>query len=86
MDQFKILANKKGCSSTQLALSWVLKQGNDIFPIPGTKNIKYLEANWASLDIHLSDVEEKEIRDLVTSSDLAGFETHPSAYVDTKEK
>lgn len=85
VNQFKALADKKGCTSTQLALAWVLKQGDDIFPIPGTKNIKYLEANWASLYIHLSDEEEAEVRKMIAGSELAGFETHPSAYRDTKE-
>ena len=86
VNQFKALADKKGCSSTQLALAWLLKQGDDIFPIPGTKRVKYLEANWEALDVQLSDAEEAEIRTLVAASDLAGFETHPAAYVDTKEE
>lgn len=85
VNQFRALADKKGCTSAQLALAWVLKQGDDIFPIPGTKRIKYLEANWASLDVYLSDAEEAEIRKMVAGAELAGFETHPSAYVDTRE-
>ncbi|KAH8799862.1 NADP-dependent oxidoreductase domain-containing protein [Xylogone sp. PMI_703] len=85
VNHFKALADRKGCTSAQLALAWVLKQGDNIFPIPGTKKIKYLEANWAALDIYLSDAEEAEIRKLVAGAELAGFETHPSAYVDTKE-
>jgi aryl-alcohol dehydrogenase-like predicted oxidoreductase len=36
MSDFKVLADKKGCTVSQLALAWLLKQGNDIFPIPGT--------------------------------------------------
>lgn len=86
VNQFKALADKKGCTSSQMALAWVLKQGNDVIPIPGTKRIKYLEANWASLNVHLSDEEEMEIRKIVRDSELAGFETGPHSYVDTEEE
>jgi aryl-alcohol dehydrogenase-like predicted oxidoreductase len=43
VSQFKVLADKKGCTRSQLAIAWLLKQGDDIIPIPRTKNIKYLE-------------------------------------------
>ncbi|KAI4948411.1 hypothetical protein J4E91_005833 [Alternaria rosae] len=60
--QFQALADKQKCSVSQLALAWLLKQGDDIIPIPGTKRINYLEQNLASMDIELSDEDEKEIR------------------------
>jgi aryl-alcohol dehydrogenase-like predicted oxidoreductase len=60
--QFQALANKKKCTVSQLALAWLLKQGDGFFPIPGTKRVKYLEQNWASLEIRLSDEDDKEIR------------------------
>ena len=41
----KNLAQRKGCSPAQLALAWVLAQGEDIVPIPGTKRVRYLEDN-----------------------------------------
>jgi aryl-alcohol dehydrogenase-like predicted oxidoreductase len=47
-------AASKGVKGTQLALAWVLNQGEDIIPIPGTKRIKYLEENIAATDIELS--------------------------------
>lgn len=72
VNQFKALADKKGCSISQLAIAWVLKQGDDIIPIPGTKRLKYLEENWRSLDVHLSDEEEAEIRHFVVTAELAG--------------
>lgn len=43
IDKVQQLADRKGCSLGQLALSWVHHQGEDVFPIPGTKRIKYLE-------------------------------------------
>lgn len=48
------LAASKGVKGTQLALAWVLNQGDDIIPIPGTKRIKYLEENIAAVNIELS--------------------------------
>ena len=48
------LAEKKGCNASQLALVWVHAQGENIFPIPGTKRRKYLEENVAALDVNLT--------------------------------
>jgi aryl-alcohol dehydrogenase-like predicted oxidoreductase len=48
------LAAQKGCTAAQLALAWVLAQGDDIIPIPGTKRLKYLEENLAALNLKLS--------------------------------
>ena len=54
VDEFAEIAASKGCSPSQLALSWVLAQGEDIIPIPGTKRIKYLEENAKAIDVTLS--------------------------------
>ena len=51
--EFGELALEKGCTAAQLALAWVLAQGDDIIPIPGTKKRKYLEENAAAADIVL---------------------------------
>ena len=48
------LASEKGCTPGQLALAWVLAQGDDIVPIPGTKRRNYLEQNWGALDVELT--------------------------------
>jgi len=63
VNRFKVLADKKQCSTSQLALAWLLKQGENIIPIPGTKRIKWLEENWGALDVELTEDEEKEIRE-----------------------
>ncbi len=47
-------AAEKGCTPAQLALAWVLAQGDDVVPIPGTKRRAYLEQNVAALDVHLT--------------------------------
>ena len=48
------LAREKGCTPGQLALAWVLAQGDDVVPIPGTKRRKYLEENLGAVDVELS--------------------------------
>jgi aryl-alcohol dehydrogenase-like predicted oxidoreductase len=48
------IAREKGCKPSQLALAWVMAQGEDIVPIPGTKRVKYLEENVGALDVELT--------------------------------
>ena len=47
------MASDKGCTPAQLALAWVLAQGDDVVPIPGTKRRTYLEDNLGALDVTL---------------------------------
>ena len=49
------IADEKDCAPGQLALAWVLAQGDDLVPIPGTKRRAYLEENLGALDVELSD-------------------------------
>jgi aryl-alcohol dehydrogenase-like predicted oxidoreductase len=60
-EKIEALAKRKGCTPAQLALAWVLAQGKDIVPIPGTKRRKYLDENVASVNVGLSAAELKEI-------------------------
>jgi aryl-alcohol dehydrogenase-like predicted oxidoreductase len=55
------MAGEKGCKPSQLALAWVLAQGDDIVPIPGTKRRKYLEENAAALGITLTPADLRRI-------------------------
>jgi len=57
----KRIAMRKGCTPAQLALAWVLAQGRDVLPIPGTKRLKYLEDNMGALKVNLSKSELSEI-------------------------
>jgi len=66
------IAAKKNCTASQLALAWVLAQGDFIFPIPGTKRIKYLEENIGAVKIQLSDEELKEIDNIAPKNIAAG--------------
>jgi aryl-alcohol dehydrogenase-like predicted oxidoreductase len=57
LDRVKEIAAKKAITPSQLALAWVLAQGNDVVPIPGTKKVKYLDENIAALDVAFSEEE-----------------------------
>ena len=48
------MASRKGCTPSQFALAWVLAQGEDIVPIPGTKRLEYLEENLGALAVTLT--------------------------------
>lgn len=54
VDRVKQIADEKGCTPGQLALAWVLAQGGDIVPIPGTKHLNYLQENLGALDVELT--------------------------------
>ena len=71
---FAEIAQDKNCSPAQLALAWVLAQGEDIIPIPGTKKRKYLEENAGAVDVSL------------TSSDLKVIDELVARYPDTGER
>ncbi|UKZ82636.1 hypothetical protein TrVFT333_010429 [Trichoderma virens FT-333] len=72
INKFKEVAEKKSCSLSQLALAWLLAQGDDIFPIPGTKKIKYLDDNFGAQKVNLTPEEAGEIRQLVDQLGVAG--------------
>ncbi|KAI1373878.1 Aldo/keto reductase-like protein [Hypoxylon crocopeplum] len=64
---FEDLAVKKGCTPAQTVLAWIMAQGIDFFPIPGTKNIHYLEQNLGAVNVQISPDENKHIRDAIVS-------------------
>ncbi len=66
------IAAQRGCTSAQLALAWVLAQGNDIVPIPGTKQRKYLEENIGALDVMPRTKELHKINEIMRPGAVAG--------------
>ena len=74
----EVLAAEKGCTPAQLALAWVLAQGEDIVPIPGTKHRHYLEANLKALEIELSTAELERI-DAIAPPGIAAGPRYPKA-------
>ncbi len=66
------IAERLGCTPGQLALAWVLAQGDDVAPIPGTKRIPYLEENVAAADVRLSEADLQELAEAVPAGAVAG--------------
>ena len=66
------MAHAKGCTPAQLALAWVLAQGEDIVPIPGTKRVAYLEENVAALDVILDPADLARLDTLVPPGAASG--------------
>ena len=66
------IATEKKCSPSQLALAWVMAQGNNIVPIPGTKRRKYLEENVEALSIKLTDDDMARINEIAPMGIAAG--------------
>eukprot|EP01114_Cavostelium_apophysatum_P009817 TRINITY_DN230_c0_g1_i1.p1 TRINITY_DN230_c0_g1~~TRINITY_DN230_c0_g1_i1.p1 ORF type:complete len:346 (+),score=74.31 TRINITY_DN230_c0_g1_i1:56-1039(+) len=72
VEQIEKVAKKKGCTAAQLCLAWVLAQGDDIIPIPGTTSIKNLDSNIASLKVKLDKEDLAEIRKIIDSVPVVG--------------
>jgi aryl-alcohol dehydrogenase-like predicted oxidoreductase len=66
------IAREKKCTASQLALAWVLAQGDDIVPIPGTKRVKYLEDNVGAIDVDLSTDDLAQIEKVMPKGAVAG--------------
>jgi aryl-alcohol dehydrogenase-like predicted oxidoreductase len=74
--EVEAMAKEKGCTTAQLALAWVLAQGEDVVPIPGTKRIKYLDENIAALDVTLSDDDLRRLDQILPPGAAAGDRYH----------
>jgi aryl-alcohol dehydrogenase-like predicted oxidoreductase len=73
VDKVQELAERKGCKPSQLALAWLLAQGDDVVPIPGTKRIKYLEENLGALDVVLTPVDLKALDEVAPRGVASGY-------------
>lgn len=78
VERVKEIAESKGCTPAQLALAWVLAQGEDIVPIPGTKRRTYLEQNAKALEVELTAEELARINEVARPETVAG-ERYPQA-------
>ena len=67
------IAREKKCQPSQLALAWVLAQGDDVVPIPGTKRRKYLEENAAAVDLKLTADDLRRLSEVFPSGAAAGM-------------
>jgi aryl-alcohol dehydrogenase-like predicted oxidoreductase len=72
VEKIKTLADQKACTASQLAIAWVLAQGEDIITIPGTKHIKYLEENIASQNVLLTKEDLQSIEAIMPAGIVSG--------------
>ena len=79
VDEINALASERGCTPAQLALAWVLAQGKDIVPIPGTKKRKYLEENVRALDVALTADDLARIDRVIPRGAVSGERYAPNA-------
>jgi len=81
------LAEKKGCTPGQLALAWLLKQGDNVIPIFGSRDLKHFTENLGALKVELSEKEAQQIRELAVKADIRGERYPPEflaqSYLDT---
>ncbi|KAI3868991.1 hypothetical protein MKX03_015948 [Papaver bracteatum] len=75
-DRVNELAQKKGCSPSQLALAWVHHQGTDVCPIPGTTKVENLNQNVGALAVKLTEAELAELESLASGEDAVKGERH----------
>jgi aryl-alcohol dehydrogenase-like predicted oxidoreductase len=70
------MAQEKGCTTAQLALAWVLAQGDDVVPIPGTKHVKYLDQNIGALEVELTGEDVDRLNAILPPGAAAGERYH----------
>jgi aryl-alcohol dehydrogenase-like predicted oxidoreductase len=82
VDRVREIADEKGCTPGQLALAWVLAQGEDVVPIPGTKRVRYLEENVAAADVVLSEDDLQRIAAAVPVDAVVGARYGDMSHID----
>ncbi|KAH8812497.1 NADP-dependent oxidoreductase domain-containing protein [Xylogone sp. PMI_703] len=80
-DTLQKIAEQKACTPGQLALAWLLSQGEDIIPIPGTSRIKNLEENMAAVNVKVTAAENEAVRKAIASADIQA-ERYPTQFLD----
>jgi aryl-alcohol dehydrogenase-like predicted oxidoreductase len=76
VERVEEIARRKQCTPAQLALAWLLAQGEDIVPIPGTKQRRYLEENVGALDVELTRADLEEIEEVAPKGAAVGDRYH----------
>ncbi|HEV2866128.1 MAG TPA: aldo/keto reductase [Allosphingosinicella sp.] len=76
VEEIETMAADKGCTAAQLALAWVLAQGEDVLPIPGTKRRRYLDENIAALQVRLSSEDRERIDSILPPGAASGPRYH----------
>jgi len=85
-DGLKKIGEKENATASQVALAWLLAQGDDIIPIPGTRKTKYLEENLGALKVHLTPADLQQVRAEALNADAGQEDRYPNMdtiFVDT---
>ncbi|MET8834610.1 aldo/keto reductase [Micromonospora sp. NPDC004540] len=77
-DAVRAVAGELGCTPAQAALAWLLAQGEDVLPIPGTKRVRYLEENAAAAELRLTPEQQDRLRGAVPAGAVAGERYTPA--------
>jgi aryl-alcohol dehydrogenase-like predicted oxidoreductase len=77
--KIEVLAKARDCTPSQMALAWVLAQGDDIVPIPGTKRARYLDENLGALEVRLTGDDLRQINAVFPAGSTAGERYAPQA-------
>jgi Predicted oxidoreductases (related to aryl-alcohol dehydrogenases) len=85
VEKIEALAEQKGCTPSQLALAWVLAQGNDIIAIPGSKRIRHLEENIASKNVQLTKEDLQSIEAIMPAGIVSGSR-YPEIFMSSLNK
>lgn len=85
VERIKTLADQKACTPSQLAIAWVLAQGDDIITIPGTKRIKYLEENIAAENVQLTKEDLQSIEAIMPMG-IASGTRYPERFMSALDK
>jgi aryl-alcohol dehydrogenase-like predicted oxidoreductase len=89
VDELTSFAERKGCSTGQLVLAWLLEQWDMVVPIPGTTKMANFKANMDALDVRLSDAKLQQIRSAIAKVEIIGDRYPPgwsqTLLVDTVE-
>ncbi|KAI0052184.1 Aldo/keto reductase [Auriscalpium vulgare] len=81
-DDLKHVGEAHGATAGQVALAWLLAQGPEVIPIPGTRNVKYLKENLGALNVKLTDAELQEVRAIAERTDAVQGNRYPPGLVD----
>lgn len=79
VDELKALADAKGCTTSQLVLAFLMAQGDDIFPIPGTTRVKNFDENMGALNVKITAEDNQKIRNVIAEAEVAGAR-YPEAF------
>jgi aryl-alcohol dehydrogenase-like predicted oxidoreductase len=83
VERVRAIAEEKGVTAGQLALAWVLRQGDDIVPIPGTKRVRYLEENAGAVDVELTEEDLRRLDDAAPIGAASGDRYADMSSIDT---